>query len=504
MGVSLGPNYQTGAVPVKILIVSSEAVPFAKTGGLADVAGALPVALAQLGHDVRVVMPKYSSIDAVKFNLLPILGDIKVRLSTQEHMARVFRTMIPDTSVPIYFVDNPEFFDRDALYGLGAIDYPDNAVRFAFFSKAVVWMLKGLDWIPDVMQCNDWQTALIPVYLRTHHEMYSDYALSSIKMLYTIHNLAYQGLFPEAEAPKIDIGQNLFHPSAMEFYGKLNLMKGGILFSDEISTVSRRYAEEIQTKEYGCGLEGVLSYRKNYLSGILNGIDYRIWNPETDHLLPDNYSVKRLGGKAECKSALQRECLLGQSADIPLIGIISRLDVQKGFDLIAEIIDDLMAQEVQIVLLGTGTQEYHDLFGRLAKKYEGRLSANLRFDNGLAHRIEAGSDIFLMPSRYEPCGLNQLYSLKYGTIPVVRATGGLADSITDAAEESIASGEATGFVFEEYTSKALRSALDRALDTYRDTAKWKQLIRNAMEKDFSWGASARAYEKLFARMLGRS
>lgn len=493
-----------GELRLKILIVSSEVHPFAKTGGLADVAGALPLELAALGHDVRVVLPRYASVDEERFHILPILGDIRVRLGDDEYVADIMRTALPDSSVPTYFVENPGFFDREGLYldPDTKAEYPDNAVRFAFFCKAVIWLLKGLDWTPDVIQCNDWQTALIPVYLRTDAEMKADPALQQIKTLFTIHNLAYQGVYSRAVATGIGIGDELFHPAALEFYAQLNLLKGGIIFADRLSTVSRRYAEEIQTPEYGCGLEGVLQVHRHRLTGILNGIDATTWDPATDPHIPAHYSPEDLSGKAECKAALQRELGLPENPATPLVGIISRLDPQKGFDLIAKTADEILAGDVQLVLLGTGMPTYHEFFTSLARRHPGKAAVRLTFDNPLAHRIEAGSDLFLMPSRYEPCGLNQLYSLRYGTIPVVRRTGGLADSITDATIEAINNGSATGFCFDEYSAAALGRTMDRALACYRKPDQWARLRRNAMAQDFSWNASARKYEALFVEMTG--
>lgn len=487
---------------MKILLVSSEVVPFAKTGGLADVAGALPMALERLGHEVRVAMPKYASIDDERHHLLPILDDIHVRLGAVTHTARVKRTLFPDTRVPVYLVAHEGFFGRAAMYGEAGADYRDNATRFAFFCKAVVWLLKGLDWIPDIIHCNDWQTAFIPVMLRSDPEMLGDPALARVKVLYTIHNLAYQGLFDFEEGERIGVSPHLFQPAALEFWGRLSLMKGGIVFSDAISTVSRRYAEEIQMREYGCGLEGVLAGVRDRLHGILNGIDTDAWNPETDPHLPAHFSARDTSGKAACKAALQKEAGLPVRADVPLLGIISRLDKQKGFDLIARVLDDLLARDVQMVLLGTGAPEYHKLFEEAAHRHPGRLSAQLRFDNGLAHRIEAGADIFLMPSRYEPCGLNQLYSLRYGTVPVVRRTGGLADSITDATPAAIAAGKATGFVFETYEAASLWRAVTRALEAREDRATWARIMKAGMKADFSWDASARTYDALFHAMRG--
>lgn len=486
---------------MKILIVASEVVPFAKTGGLADVAGALPLELARMGHDVRVAMPKYGSIDDDEYHLLPILGDIHVRLGTLHHIANIKRTVFPDSNVPVYFVVNDHFFDRSGLYLENGRDFPDNAERFAFFCKAVIWLLKGLDWIPDIIHCNDWQTALIPVYLRTDPEVRNDEGLSSIHVLYTIHNLAYQGVFPPAEAARIGIGPELFHPAALEFYGSLNLMKGGLMYADRLSTVSEQYAREIQTSEFGCGLEGVLTMRSAHVTGILNGIDYDIWNPETDPHLPANYSSDDLSGKKKCKAALQEECGLPQNPEVPLLGLISRLDAQKGFDILSQVLEDVLAAEVQFVMLGTGAPEYHRLFERLSDKYPKKMCARLAFDNGFAHRIEAGSDIFLMPSRYEPCGLNQLYSLRYGTIPIVRRTGGLADSITDVTPATLAQGTATGFVFEKYDGRELLATITRALGSYQRKETWNKLVQNAMAQDFSWKASARKYESLYESML---
>jgi starch synthase len=489
---------------MRILIVASEVVPFAKTGGLADVAGALPLELSRLGHDVRVAMPKYASIDDEQFHILPILGDIAVRLGSIQHVAEIRRTVFPDSNVPVYFVANSQLFDRPGLYMENGRDYPDNAERFAFFCKAVLWLVQALDWSPDVIHCNDWQTALIPVYLRTDPEVRANANLRDVKTLFTIHNQAYQGLYPREQAERIGIGATLFHPAALEFYGALNLMKGGLVYADQISTVSPTYAKELQTAQYGAGLEGLLVNRSSHLTGILNGIDYDVWNPETDKLITEHFCAADPTGKAACKAALQKEAGLPVSAETPLIGIISRLDPQKGFDLIADVLEQVVASGVQLVLLGTGAAEYHRLFEQSAAAHPQQVSANLKFDNGLAHRIEAGADIFLMPSRYEPCGLNQMYSLRYGTIPVVRRTGGLADSIVDATAESIVSGRGTGFVFEQYAAEELLHAIERALATYKRKSQWKKLVQNAMSQDFSWGNSARQYAALYARLAGQS
>ncbi|MCX7017588.1 MAG: glycogen synthase GlgA [bacterium] len=488
---------------MKILLVSSEVVPFAKTGGLADVAGALPIQLAELGHEVAVAMPKYSSIDDDTYALLPILGDIHVRLGTAgTHTAQIKKTSFPGTKVPVYFIQNAEFFDREGLYQQEDADYPDNAVRFAFFSKAVIWLLKGLDWMPDIIHCNDWQTAIIPICMRTQPDMKYDEDLSRIRLLFTVHNLAYQGLFDHTEAARIGLGEHLFHPGALEFYGKLNLMKGALLFSDAITTVSRQYAREIQTPDFGCGLHGVLLFLHNRLHGILNGIDYGVWNPETDNLIPHHYSPEDFSGKVRCKADLQKVCGLDREAETPLIGIISRLDRQKGCDLIVETAQEIADHGAQIVLLGTGVSEYHSALKRIAQGRKGRISVNLKFDNNLAHLIEAGSDMFLMPSRYEPCGLNQLYSLKYGTVPVVRRVGGLADSIIDATSDSVKSGSATGFVFTDYSADAMMSAIERACAMFKNKSAWRKLMTNGMSRDYSWKTSALEYERLYMEIAG--
>lgn len=487
---------------MRILLVASEVFPFAKTGGLADVAGSLPLALASMGHDVRVAMPKYGAVDETRYNLVPILDEIIVRLGDTSYLTQIKRSFFPETNVPIYFVQNHSLFGRAGLYQENGTDYTDNDVRFGVFCKAVLWLIKALDWQPDIIHCNDWQTALIPIYLRHDAEVAAaDPAFAKQKVLFTIHNLAYQGLFGWDSLARLGLSPSLFAPDKLEFYGKLNLMKGAILYSDAISTVSRRYAEEIQTQEFGCGLDGLLCQRREKLFGIMNGIDYSVWDPRTDPHLPVHYSANSLGGKTRCKKALQAELGLEVKADVPLVAMITRLDPQKGLDLVAQAMDELMKENVQFVLLGSGHPEFHEFFEAAARKYPQRMSVNLRLDIPLSHRIEAGADIFLMPSRFEPCGLNQLYSMRYGTIPVVRRVGGLADSVTDATEENITQGTATGFVFDDYSPEAMMGALRRALAAYEKKPLWRQLQRTGMAQDFSWDASARQYVELFENML---
>lgn len=489
---------------MKILVVSSEVVPYAKTGGLADVAGALPKALASLKHDVRVAMPKYASIDDEKYNLKTEMSEIVVNFQGNIIKGAIKKGNFPNTNIPVYFVENEKFYNREELYGENGKDYEDNALRFAFFSMATIWMLKGIRWQPDIIMCNDWQAALIPIYLRNIENLKSDFFYKKIKVLYTTHNLAYQGIFPKEMLPKIGLDRSVFTMDKLEYYDNINLTKGAIIFSDAVSTVSKQYAAEIQTKEFGCGLEGVLVDKAKAIYGIINGIDYGVWNPAVDTLIPDQYTPEELEGKGKCKSYLQQTCGLPEDKDIPLIGIISRLVDQKGFDLIAEAMDELMKSNLQMILLGTGDPKYHKIFEDFNNKYPQKFKTYLKFDNKLAHEIEAGCDMFLMPSKFEPCGLNQLYSLKYGTIPIVRSVGGLADSIEDVTEESLDKSLATGFVFSYYNSKELMKTVKRALDIYNNKKEvWQKIMLTGMQKDFSWNQSAKEYIKIFSNIVGK-
>jgi len=458
---------------LKVLLASSEVVPFAKTGGLADVAGSLPLALGELGVDIRVIMPKYASVK-VKGNYATIGKGVKV-----------------------YFVENEDWFDRKELYGDKFGDYRDNLDRFAFFSKSILERCQEEDFSPDIIHCNDWQTALVPAYLNTTHK-YEPF-FSKTHALFTIHNLAYQGLFPKDEFPKTGLDQALFNINYFEFYDKVNLMKAGIVYSDAISTVSPTYAKEILTKEFGCGLEGVLKRRQDILSGILNGIDYKAWNPETDSRIFRKYSAEDIDGKYVNKEMLQKEAALKVDRDIPMIGIISRLADQKGLDLVAKIIDDLLNMKVQFILLGTGDNRYHVLFEKMAKAHPKNTSINLKFDATLAQKIYAGCDLFLIPSRYEPCGLGQMISFKYGTIPVVRQTGGLKDSVR---EFDLKTGAGSGFTFTDYKPEALFGAIKKALSIYQNKDAWNSLVKSVMGLDFSWKASAKEYIKLYRKIVG--
>jgi len=476
-------------------------VPFAKTGGLADVSGALPPALAALGDDVRVMMPLHRSVRREARDLTDTGLRLQVPVGEKTVAGELWQVTLPKSRVPVYCLRQDGYFDRDGLYGTTGTDahpYPDNCERFVFFSRGVIEALLQLDFQPDVIHLNDWQTALIAPYLKTLYRDREPFA--SLGTLITVHNLLYQGIFWHWDLQLTGLGWSLFNWRQLEFYGKLNLLKGGLVFADFISTVSPTYARQIQTPAFGNGLEGVLAERRDRLVGIVNGIDGEVWNPETDPLLPARYSARKLTGKAACKTELQKESGLAKAPQAPLIGMISRLVAEKGFDLVLEVLPGLLRQGVQVVVLGTGEAKYHEAFAALAKEAKG-FAAHLTFDNRLAHLIEAGADVFLMPSLVEPCGLNQLYSLRYGTVPVVHRTGGLADTITDYNPQSLLEGKANGFVLESPTVPALTEALDRALTLYRTNPKaWQQLQLVGMRQDWSWSRSAREYHALYERV----
>jgi starch synthase len=474
---------------MKILFVASEGLPYSKTGGLADVIGGLPKALRQLGHEVVVLLPRYRGNKMHS----TLISSLTMPLGDRLRFPAIGEGM-PVDGVRYLFVDDDEFFDRDGLYGDESGDYPDNAQRFAEFSRVAVEVAKRV-WLPDVIHCHDWQAALVPVLLRTQYA--TDATVRSIPIVLTIHNLAYQGIFPRAVLPKIGLPDSLFSVDGLEFYGQVNLLKGGLLFADYLTTVSRRYAKEIQTPEYGSGLDGVIRGRADRLVGILNGVDYSAWDPATDRVIAQNYSPAEMDGKRACKKELLqtfRFAADGNNLDTPVLGIVSRFVDQKGFDLIADAADEILSENVRLIALGTGQKEYEKLFLDLAAKYPEKVAARIAYDDGLAHKIEAGADMFLMPSRYEPCGLNQIYSLKYGTPPIVRATGGLDDTVQNFDPRSR---KGTGFKFEEYDPAALLSAVRAALKTYGERDTWATLQANGMAKDFSWGSSAPAYVTLY-------
>jgi len=487
---------------MKVLVAASEIAPFAKTGGLADVVGALPRHLAQLGAEVSLIMPLYKKTKKSFPDLKDTRINMRVPINDVQITGRLFEGTLPNSAVDVYFVRSDDYYARDELYSTPEGDYRDNCERFVFFCRAALEAVKALGLHLDVIHCNDWQTALIPVYLKTLYM--DDGDLGCIGTLFTVHNIAYQGLFPPQKLPVMGLSPDLFNFRQLEFYGNINLMKGGLVFSDIINTVSRTYSKEIQTPDFGRGLEGVLAWRSDDLFGIINGIDYETWNPEKDNLIAARYSDKNLSGKKKCKADLQKINNLPRRPDVPLLGVVSRLDDQKGLNLIAEIMDDLMKLDVQFVLLGTGSRNYHELFEKISRRYPQKAAIILKFDNALAHRIEAGSDIFLMPSRFEPCGLNQLYSLRYGTVPVVRKTGGLADTVVDCTAENLKNDTATGFFFSNYDSAEFLATIKRALDLYRDDSAWRRLMLRGMRQDWSWDRSSRQYLELYEKAVEKA
>jgi starch synthase len=484
------------AEKLKVLFVASEGVPFAKTGGLADVVGTLPYALQELGAEVKVLMPYYGAVKQGKISTAPVAENLEVPLLDPLNVP--FDLMAPTSpDYPFWFVARDEFYERSQLYGTPKGDYFDNLKRFTYFSASVLPVCRAMEFKPDLIHCHDWQASLAPVYLKNHWAW--EELRAGTKTVLTIHNLAYQGLFPRNKFYLLGLDLSLFGIDGLEYYNQINLLKGGIIWSDAITTVSPRYSKEIQTAEFGYGLEGVLRNRAADLHGILNGVDYQDWSPETDQLLPANFSRDDLKGKAADKAALMEAFGLDKKlAKAPLLAMISRLADQKGFDLLAEIMPQLMQQELMVVILGTGEEKYHRWLAAEAPKFKGKLGVKVAFDNKLAHLIEAGADMFLMPSRYEPCGLNQIYSMKYGTIPVVRATGGLADTVTPVGSP-IQPG--TGFVFSDYTPEAFLKAIHEALEAYKDQKLWRHLMQNAMSQDFSWKRSAQAYLELYQQLV---
>jgi starch synthase len=481
---------------MRVLLASSEVFPFAKTGGLADVAGALPKALQKLGVDVRVIMPKYKGIEEKEFPIT--YGGLRISCPISQQIVDAEIAETRYNGIPVYLVEKDEYYYRDNLYSTQDGDYIDNAERFIFFSKAIIEATKVTGFVPHIIHCNDWETALVPVFLKALHRQ--DPLLARIATLLTIHNLGYQGLFWHLDWHLLNLPWEYFTPSSLEFYGKINFLKGGIVFADVLNAVSRKYSEEIQTPEFGSGLDGILRTRKDDLYGIVNGIDYDDWNPQKDPCIPAPFDADHLDKKAASKAELQRAFGLPVDDGIPVISSISRLADQKGFDLVSQGFEKLLSHNIQYILLGTGERKYHELFTELALKHPRALSAKITYDNRLAHLIEAGSDMFLMPSRYEPCGLNQLYSLKYGTVPVVRAVGGLDDTICDDPSKPE---EQTGFKFDDYSVEAMLAALERALTAYRSRKAWLSLMKRCMAQDFSWEKSAEAYKALYERAIQR-
>jgi starch synthase len=505
--------------PPRVLFAASEVVGFAKTGGLADVAGSLPRALAKRGLDVAVAMPLYHAVRTGPHKLTPTDIRFSVPIAGRTVAGRLWRTTLPDSDVPVYLVEQAELFERDDPHqGRGLYqftgpdgrkqDYPDNADRFIVFSRAIMDALPQLGVHYDILHCNDWQTGLIPCYLREMYGRQSHVnarAYAGLHSLLTIHNIAYQGQFPATIMPHTGLHQRLFNHRHLEFYGQLNFLKGGCVFADRISTVSPRYAEEIQTKAFGGGLEGVLTERRNVLSGIVNGVDYAVWDPASDVHLAATYDVDTVfDRKPANKAALQAEYGLPQRPEVPLFGMVARLVEQKGVSLLVQSAHELLSDDIQIAILGEGEPNVHKQLTAIRDHFPQKLGLQIGFDEGLAHHVEGGADAFLMPSQFEPSGLNQLYSLRYGTVPIVRAVGGLYDTITDCTPETLAAGTATGFRFGPYTPTAFQQAVHRALAGYRDQPEvWRQLVRTGMRQDWSWDRSAAEYERLYERMRGQ-
>ena len=479
---------------MRIVFISPEMAPFAKTGGLADVAGTLPKEIQALGREVICFVPKYKKIDVQHWPLKEAVARIQIPMGSEVETGRVFRYDHP-AGFRVFFIDQPEYFSRDELYGTPLGDYPDNDRRFAFFQRGMFEALRALNIKPDVIHGHDWQTGLVPVYLKTLYS--NDSFFAKTKTVFTVHNLGYQGNFPPDSLPLTGLSWEEFKMEKLEFYGKVSFLKGALVYADALTTVSPRYAQEIQSKEFGCGMEGVLQMRRRDLSGIVNGIDPEEWNPEKDPDLASNFSAKKLEGKSVNKAALQKENRFKVDEKIPLFGIITRLADQKGLDILAPALESLMKRGIQLVLLGTGEEKYQQVFRDFAKKHPHQLGVHLVFDPKMAKRIYAGSDVFVMPSRYEPCGLGQLISYRFGTVPLVRETGGLADTVKDFNPET---GVGTGFVFKEYQSQALLRGVDRLLEVYRNSKLWQKLVKNGMEMDFSWRVSAKKYVELYDRI----
>jgi starch synthase len=473
---------------MKIVLVASEVAPFSKTGGLGDVAGSLPEAFARGGHEVSVFSPAYRGIKPGR-----ALASLPVKVGERVETAQVFRKS--RAGVTLYFIGNQPFFDRDFLYGAPEGDYPDNLERFVFFDRAVLEALTQLGAQPDIIHCHDWQTGLIPAYLR---EAYARSSLARARTVFTIHNLGYQGRFPGRLFTLLGLPQEYFTMTGLEFYGDVNLLKAGLAYSDRLTTVSPNYAREIRTPDFGFGLEGVLDFRAKDLTGIVNGIDTGIWDPLTDPALaPGNFDAATIAKRANVKTRLCRELRFADPC-LPLLSFIGRLSQQKGVELLVALGQQAARLGVNLAVLGLGEEKYHRLLDKLARQFPGRIALTLKFDDVLARRLYAGSDIFLMPSRYEPCGLGQLIAFRYGAVPLAYRTGGLADTIIDCDRDPQ---HGDGFLFEDYTAGALLSRIAEALEAYRDKTGWSRIVDNGLKLDFSWTSSAAKYLALFQELL---
>jgi starch synthase len=486
-----------------VVFVASEAVPFAKTGGLGDVAAALPRALEKQGQSVTLFLPCHRSAWSAGTPINDTGLRVRVPVGAQTIEGLVYESRLPGSNVPVYLIDQPRYFDRDGLYGKNGTDYTDNCERFVFFNRAVLEAIRSLELQADLVHCNDWQTALIPVYLKTLYQTVD--GLGTLGSLLTIHNLAYLGLFWHWDMPLTGLDWRLFNWRQLEFHGRLCFMKAGLVFADMLSAVSPTYAREIQTPRLGSGLDGVLRQRQADLRGIVNGIDTEAWCPSQEPMIAERYDRTSVAhGKARCKAWLQQKAGLAERPGVPLFAQIGRLDPQKGWDLLAAVAHRLLQRDVQLVVLGDGNPRYHDLLETLAARYPGKFWAYLGFSDDLAHQIEAGADLFLMPSVFEPCGLNQLYSLAHGTVPIVRGTGGLSDTVVDTNAETLADGTANGFVFRDAEPEALWSAIERALAIWPDRRAWLKLIDNGMSADWSWRRSAAEYLELYQEVERRA
>lgn len=482
---------------MNVLIVSSEVVPFAKTGGLADVTGTLPKELRGIGVDADCILPYYRAIREGNYDIDSTGIKVKVPIGNRVEEGEVLK-LADRSGVDFFFVKNDRYFDRDYLYATKDGDYVDNAERFIFFARAVLEFLIASRAGYHVIHCNDWQSGLIPAYLKTLYG--KEGIFEGVGTVFTIHNLGYQGLFWSHDMPLTGLGWELFTPKTLEFYGKINFLKAGLIFSDLINTVSETYSKEIQREEFGFGLEGVLFERRADLRGIINGVDYNIWDPSVDGVIARHYSPEDIEGKRECKKDLLKVFGMESDDNTPVVGIISRLVAQKGFDIVHDLGDRMASLDLKCVVLGTGERKYENFFQEMASKYPEKMAVKITYSDEIAHKLEAGSDMFLMPSKYEPCGLNQIYSLRYGTVPVVRNTGGLADTVVDVDNDP---GNGTGFKFDEYSPDALLESLLRSLSWYQRKDDWKGIMKRGMNQDFSWQASALKYRELYRDALAK-
>lgn len=488
---------------MRIVIVASEAVPWSKTGGLADVSTALGKSLSSMGHEVTLIVPYHRGTIFAKQNADAIIDsgvDITVPVGPTLVDGRVYWSKLPDSGLRVLLIDQPGYFDRAGLYQEASGDYHDNLERFVFFSRAILEVCSKLVLRPEIIHANDWQTGLVPVLLDIERKSTPGFEIC--RSVFTIHNLAFQGWFPASAMEVANLDWKYFNWQQMEFYDQLNLLKSGLAFANQITTVSPTYANEIQTEHYGCGLHELLESRCDDLVGILNGIDIGEWNPEVDSFIPYRYGIDSVAEvKPKCKLHLQQLLRLPERSDVPLFGMVSRLTDQKGLDLLSEVAHELLAEDVQFAFLGSGDERYESMIRELEARFPNKVSVTVGFDEGLAHQIEAGSDFYLMPSWFEPCGLNQMYSLAYGTVPLVRRVGGLADSVADTTEGTLADNTATGIVFDEYTGRAFLHAFQRCIELYRDKNSLSKVISAAMARDSSWSQSANRYLSVYENAL---